>query len=150
MTLPDYPRIHFRAADLLPALSERTTPEPDGSLSERGLANTADRDLHRYYHLLRLALPTFSLPEASLIVDALNGLILEPHSGHLLWAEIEDGLAEGLAEKHGVAGLALVARLRALPPFEAFAVAEAAERWWNGPHREADWGASLRAVGLVR
>lgn len=150
MTLPQYPRVQFRAGDLLPALLARTAEDPVEGYTEGALSQTAQRDLERYYALLKLSLPAFSEAEASLIVDALNGSMLESHSGHLLWAEIDDAVREGLAEKWGVAGPALVERLRALPPFAQYAVWEAAEVWWNGPYREADWGASLRAVGLVR
>ena len=150
MTLPQYPRVQFRAADLLPDLVVRSHEDPVEGLTEGAISQTAQRDLERYYALLRLALPPFTQAEASLIVDALNGSMLEAHSGHLLWAEIADAVQEGLAAKWEVDGAALVDRLRALPPFAQYAVWEAAERWWNGPYREADWGASLRSVGLVR
>lgn len=150
MTLPQYPRVSFRAGDITNALVVRTAPEPEHGVTERGISQTAGRDLERYYALLARSLPTFTEPEASLLVDALNGLILEPHSGHLLWANIDDALRDGLAEKWGVDGPALVERLRKLPPFAQFAVWEAAERWWNGPYREEDRAASLRSVGLVK
>lgn len=105
----------------------------------------AKRDLERYYALLRQSLPTFSRSEASLIVDALNGTLIEPHTARLLWAAIDDALYDGLAEKWGVDGLALVARLRRLTPFEALAVVDAAERYWRD-HEAAD---ALERVGLV-
>lgn len=145
MTASQYPRVSLRAGDLLPDLAARAGDDSDAAISR-----TADRDLHRYYALLARALPAFAEPEASLLVDALNGIITEPHSAHLLWANVEDAQREGLAEKWGVDGLALVQRLRALTPFEALAVADAAERYWQGPYRQSDMTAALRQVGLVR
>jgi hypothetical protein len=150
MSLPQYPRIHFRAGDLLPDLLARAAPDEDGTPSERTLAIAADRDLHRYYYLLRLALPSFSEAEASLIVDALNGLLTEAHTARLVRANIEDAIEEGLAAKHGVDGAALLARLRALSEFEQMALADGAERFWAGPYRSDDMGAALRDVGLAR
>ena len=137
------PRVAFREGDLATAFAARRR-------GEESISTVADRDLHRYYALLARALPTFTEAEASLLVDALNGLITEPHTAHLLWANIEDALGDGLAEKWGVDGPALVARLRALTPFAALAVADAAERWWNGPHTDEARAASLRAVGLTK
>jgi hypothetical protein len=150
MSLPQYPRVHFRAGDLLPDLLARAAPDEDGTPSERTVAIAADRDLHRYYYLLRLALPSFSEAEASLIVEALNGLLTEAHTARLVRANIQDAIEEGLAAKHGVDGDALLARLRALSEFEQMAIADAAERFWAGPYRKEDMGEALRAVGLVR
>lgn len=139
------PTVRFRSGDLLPDLAARSRDTSDSAISE-----TADRDLHRYYALLKRSLPTFTEAEASLLADAMNGLMLEPHSAHLLWANIDDAVREGLAEKWGVDGSALVARLRALTPFEALAVHEALEVAWHDPRHRDDLGAVLRAVGLVR
>lgn len=153
MSLPPSPRIHFRAGDLLPDLVARADREPeDGQVSERTVAQAADRDLHRYYyHLLSvLARLTFSQAEASFIVDALNGLLTEPHTADLVWANLDDAAREGLGEKWGIDGVALAARVRALGPFGQLAIADAAERYWQGPSQVGDRSAALRSVGLVR
>jgi hypothetical protein len=67
-----------------------------------------------------------------------------------LWAEIADALDDGLAAKWGVDGEALVAKLRALSAGQSLAVMDAIERAWRHPDRGEDFGAALRAVGLVR
>lgn len=150
MSLPPYPRVHFRAGDLLPDLLSRAEADEDGTPSERTLAIAVDRDLHRYYYLLRLALPTFTESEASLIVDALNGVMTEPHTAGLLWAQVDDFARDGGMTKWGVDGRALVERLRALSPFAQLAIADAVERAWHLLGTGADLADVLRSVGLVR
>ena len=138
--LPREPQIQFRAGGIEPELTARAGGAESPSLVAR-------RDLERYYYLLRRALPTFTEPEASLIVDACNGWLIEPHTAPLLWAEVDDAIRmDGLAEKWGVDGASLVARLRALTPFESLAVADAAERFRLAPNDDGQ----LRRVGLVR
>lgn len=137
-------QVNFRAGELQDDLEARTE-------AGQGLALTAKRDLERYYCQLKLALPTFSEAEASLIVDVQNGTMVEPHTAGFLWANVADALDDGYAEKWQVDGPALVARLRNLTPFEALAVADACERFWRGPYRrEGPLGDALRAVGLVK
>ena len=132
----------FRPGELETPLAARS----GGTLSP---ALVAKRDLERYYDMLRRALPAFSEAEASLIVDACNGWLVEPHSAPLLWAEVDDAIrSDGLATKWGVDGPALVARLRALTPFEALAVCDSVERFWRHPEIPTD--ENLRRVGLVR
>ena len=142
MPLPDYPRVQFRAGEMLPALQARADVE-----SEAAIAAVAQRDLTRYYDLLRRSLPTFTEPEASLLMDACNGWHIEPHTAPLLWAQIADSLADGLAEKWGVDGPALVARLRALSYAQALAICDAVEVAWRSG---LPTGEALRRVGLVR
>lgn len=135
----------FRAGELEPALLARADNE-----DQRVVSEIARRDLTRYYQLLRMTLPTFAEGEASLLCDVLNGTRLDEHTMTLLWAEISDALADGLAEKWEVDGPALVARLRALTPAEAYAVVDACERFWRGPYRQdGPMIDQLRAVGLV-
>lgn len=139
--------IAFRAGDLLAHLDARTYTSMADSVSE-----VAKRDLDRYYDMLARSLPTFTVAEASLICDALNGSLLQPASAPLLWAEISDALDDGLAEKWGVDGPALVARLRLLTPFQALAVEDAVERWWRSTRDEPDLSHEERhrRVGLVK
>lgn len=136
--------IQFRPA---PALAADLAARAADRLSAN---QAAARDLERYYHLLRAELRAVDLApgEAALICDAANGTLWEPHTLRLLWAEVADALVDGLAAKRGVDGPALVARLRALTPTQAAAVADAAERYWLAPGDDLD--ATLRAVGLVR
>lgn len=132
------PRAQFRASD---DLQQRCDMPTDARATQ-----IAARDLDRYYTLLQRAMPKFSEPEASLIVDALNGTLSEPHTAHLLWAEIDDAIQlDQLDKKWGVDGPALVQRLRSLSPFEAMAVVDAAERFWLSPNEDG----VLRAVGLI-
>ncbi len=109
---------------------------------------TAKRDLERYYRLLEMEAQEFTEAEASLICDALNGTFFEPHTITLLWANIADAIRyDGLDGKWDVDGAALVERLRNLTPAQTFALADAAERFWNATGTTAE---RLRAVGLVR
>lgn len=123
--------------------------------AEAGLSanDVARRDLERYYATLEEALPTFSAGEAALLVDALKGSRLEVRTARLLWATIEDAIRmDGLEEKWGVDGAVLVVRLRALSAFEALAVVDGAERFWNPVHyrQEEPLEERLRAVGFVQ
>lgn len=146
------PQVNFRAGELLPELEARA----NGANGAMSLAAVASHDLDRYYTLLRSALakiaPTLTAGEAAMIVDALNGLITEPHTASLLWASVADAIeSDGLARKWDVDGAALVERLRRLAPFEALAVADAAERYWNRVAAGVDEtnDERLRAVGLL-
>lgn len=98
-----------------------------------GSGPTARRDLERYYYMIRSSMPAFSKAEARLLVDALSGIITEPHTAHLLWAVVDDAIRLGrLDEKWGVDAWALVQRLRhEISPFAALAIADAVERVWS-------------------
>lgn len=118
--------IQFRAGDTL-LLEIQARDEGHGS------GATARRDLERYYYMIRSSTPKFGEAEARLLVDALSGIITEPHTAHLLWAVVDDAIRLGrLDEKWGVDGWELVRRLRHdLTPFEALSVADAVERVWS-------------------
>lgn len=123
------------------ALSERASPRLSPS-------EIAKRDLERYYALLRRSLPTFTEPEASLILDALNGMPTEPHSVALVTTIVDAIRLNALDQKWGVDGDTLSVRLVRLTPFELLAIADAVERFWNGDH--SNRAAGLRHVGLVK
>jgi len=90
--------------------------------------------LDRYFESLRRArarlVGQFSAGELALIADSSNGTRWDAYSVPLLYANVEDGLDDGLAEKWEVEGAALVAKLRALSYIEAAAIVDAVERWW--------------------
>lgn len=148
------PPIQFRSAEVEPQLGVRL----DARIGSPG--RVAVRDLDRYYTVLTAELARLDLsePEAMLIIDSLNGSLLDTSSYRLLWAEIDDALDDGLAEKWGIDGFALVAKLRALSPAQAMAVIDAGERWWiiqsAADEGEGDVPAErdnrARVVGLVR
>jgi hypothetical protein len=128
--------------------SSRTTDEQSANLIAR-------RELERYYAVLADSLRevTLTQAEASLIVDAMNGTLSEAHTYSLLWANVADAIHyDGLAEKWGIDGPALVAKLRALSPGAAMAVVDAAERYFVLASRigSEDLAETLRAVGLLR
>jgi hypothetical protein len=98
------------------------------------ISDLVHRDLGRLYTLYRRALAEVPLTvnEACLIVDVLNGALMDANSARLLWAEVEDGISlNGLAEKWNVDGPALVKRLQALTSVQALAIVDAAERVWQ-------------------
>lgn len=148
------PLIQFRAIDqMAQQLTTRSNVPEQASESalKSILSETARRDLDRYYNTLVRSLPKFSVEEASLLLDALNGCISEPHSVQLLWANIADAVQEGYDKKWEVDGPALVERLRKLSYAECMAVTDAVERFWYGPYRqEGPLEPRLREVGLVK
>jgi len=142
-------RIEFRAtrSRLGDELRRRAPAQQNGNLTQ-----VATRDLERYYHALQEALKTVELTEreAILLCDACNGLLVEPHTVQLLWAQVADAIRlDGLDRKWGVDGEALVARLRNYSYWQQLAITDAVERWWALADK-SDRAASLREVGLVK
>lgn len=119
-------------------------------------------ELSRYRDLLRreLARVEFTRGEACCVCDALNGCLLldgleGQHSSMVWWpAEVEDAMRlDGIDAKWDVDGPALLKKLAALTPGQRFAVADAAERFWQASSaQQADESidGQLRAVGLLR
>jgi len=103
-------------------------------LDERGQRSVvANRDLERLYTLYDRALRRtgLTLDEACLICDALNGSLYDARTSGLLPAGVRDAIQlDGLAEKWGVDGDALVQKLSALDEFSCMAIIDAAERVW--------------------
>src|SRR6266705_1158561 len=78
-------------------VSLRVTPLVKRELEEReetgkSTSFIVNRDLGRYYFLLKASLPTFTMQEAMILVNATNGHITRPETVHLLWAEVQDWL----------------------------------------------------------
>jgi hypothetical protein len=149
------PRIQFRAmGNMENQIGERTSLSEGLSDSQKEtlLSGTAFRDLDRYYDMLVRSLPKFSMGEAMLMADVMNGTIHMPYSAPLLWAQVSDSLEDGYAEKWKVDGPALVTRLHKLTPFECMAVADALERAWNDSqgYRVNNMEERMRSVGLVK
>lgn len=136
--------ISFRAGPIAPALAAR--------VAGRNPGDAARSDLQRYYDLLGVALASVTLEqsEAALIVDALNGTIIDQFAIQLLDASIEDSYHDGLAEKWNVDGTALLAKVRGWNLLQRAAVCDAVERFWANSYHVEDTSARLRAVGLVR
>ncbi len=126
------PGVHFRAVEPLgEELKARVGRRIDS------IHAVAQRDLERYYTLLRGELRRVNLSEreALLLCDVAN------------WAEVQDAIQhDGLDRKWQVDGQGLVQKLRALTPGQAAAICDALERFWidhNTPDR-------IRVVGLIR
>lgn len=148
--MPDENLLSFRAAPaLLAALRARARPGADrGELSAQ-----ARECLEYHFAALAAELATVDLTEgeALLIMDSLNGVLTEPHTVSLLWANVADSIhGDGLDSKWGVDGPSLVAKLRALTYSQALAIADAATRWWHIQQDYADRSESLRVVGLLK
>ena len=102
-------------------------------------SQTINRDLERLYDLYRRAIQETPLPlaEASLLVDCLNGSLVDARSAGMLWANVEDGIKyDGLEGKWEVDGKALVEKLRRLNQVQCLALIDAAERFWALPATE--------------
>ena len=111
-------------------------PETEKELATRGenRSHVIARDLDRFYNLCRRAIREVPLSEkeACLIVDSLNGTVLDANTAQSLWFSIEDSInLDGLADKWGVDGASLVEKLKELNAFQAMAIADAAERFWQ-------------------
>lgn len=118
-------------------------PEMEAELVSRGnnRNHIIHRDLDRLYTLYRRAVKEVPLTyaEACLLVDVLNGALMDANSAHLLWAEIEDGCRlDKIDQRWDIDGKALVEMLRSLSAFHCMALIDAAERFWNLPDEERD------------
>lgn len=107
-----------------------------GQEGEENVSGAISRDLERYYAALERARKSLreklSTAEVSAVLDNLNGVWhAEPFSIGLIYANVADGLEDGLAEKWKIDGPALVAKLKALSFSESAALVDCAERWWN-------------------
>lgn len=138
--------IQFRAGFELEAfLKERVEPG-------RSINQVVARDIERYYQALDLARAQVDLTqgEASLIVDALNGTFIDMNAMQFLAMEIEDSLADGLAEKWGVDGLALVQKLKTYSLLQKMAIVDSIERFWKGEYHTSDMTEKLTRAGLLK
>ena len=132
-----------------PAFEARLDDETSGAeVNERA------RDmLGRYAVLMKreLAGLTFTRAEVMAMLDAVNGWFVTPDSVPYLHVEVEDALDSGLAQKWGVDGPALVARLRGLGLGARFALVDALEQTRRqAPRHGGDLDQAARAVGLLR
>lgn len=97
------------------------------------LSGAINRVADRYYELVRRSRIDLAPAELDAVRDALNGWLAEPAAtiagGPAL--EVEDALPDGLAERYGIDGPALVARLRALTYAQEVALVDAAEQYWR-------------------
>jgi hypothetical protein len=113
----------------------------------------ADRDLERYYNLLKYALREVSLTEqeAMLVCDALNGVFFDDFSIRLMHASVEDALKfDGLAEKWEVDRDKLIGKLRSYSTGALYSIADAVEQWWNLNDESFSNTQKLEAVGLIK
>lgn len=124
-------------------------PETDQGILRRGdnRSHGINRDLERLYTLYRRTIreTPLALKEACLLVDALNGSLMDANTAHLLWASIEDACKlDGLAGKWEVDGLALVEKLMDMSAFQCMALIDAAERFWAIPDTERELEEGVR------
>lgn len=97
------------------------------------LSGSINRIADRYYEVMRRSRIDLTPGELDAVRDALNGWLAEPAAtisgGPAL--EVEDALDDGLAERHGIDGRALVAKLRALTYPQEVALVDAVEQYWR-------------------
>jgi hypothetical protein len=145
--MPRIDKVNFRPGPLSDQIEERIS-EIGGSTS----GGVTQRDLGRYYDMLGLGLAAVHLTpgEAGLIVDALNGTLIDINTAQALRLEVEDALRAGLAEKWQIDGSGLVEKIRGYTLVQRMAIADAVERFWNNSYSIDDTAARLVRVGLVR
>lgn len=97
------------------------------------LSGSINRIADRYHEVVRRSRVDLLPAELDAVRDALNGWLAEPAAtiagGPAL--EVEDALQDGLAERHGIDGPELVAKLRALTYPQEVALVDAVERYWR-------------------
>lgn len=97
------------------------------------LSGSINRIADRYYEVVRRSRIDLSPAELGAVRDAMNGWLAEPAAtiagGPAL--EVEDALADGLAERHGIDGRALVEKLRGLTYAQELALVDAVEQHWR-------------------
>lgn len=103
---------------------------------DRSPSMVARTDLERYYALLQDAEAelNFDVDELNCIYDVFNGTWFEATSAEPgLRFGLEDAftLTPGYAEKWGVDGKALIAKVRELSPLQSWALVTKIERFWS-------------------
>lgn len=118
-------------------LSDRTEAVLSGGDS---LSGTINRIADRYHEILRRSRVKLTPAELDAVRDALNGWLAEPAAtiagGPAL--EVEDALADGLAERHGIDGRELVATLRGLTYAQELALVDAVEQYWRSVRQDRE------------
>lgn len=140
------PPVQFRPGDLASALDART----DAGLNRNEVAR---RDLARYYAALAFELRgiVLSEAEAALVCDACNGVLHDEQTAGWIAEGVADAIVlDGLADKWGIDGDDLIARLRSLRHTQRLAIVDAVERYWVLTERGETMADDLRAVGLIR
>ena len=76
----------------------------------------------------------FTPREGLCIVDACNGLIIDPHTAHLVVAEVKDAIRmDHLDKKWGVSGEALIEKMEGLSRLGRFALGDLIRRFFATP-----------------
>lgn len=136
--------IQFRPGPLVERFAERAG-------DAMNVNEIAWRDLDRYYTLLATTLRRVDLTEGEglLVCDVLNGTHIDPTLARRLHTEVEDALADGVAEKWHINGQQLVAKVRGFDLLQRMAICDAVERWWKLEDAH-DNRERLQRVGLLR
>jgi hypothetical protein len=107
-----------------------------------------DNNIYRAVHNLALRSAGLDLSltkgEAMLILDALNGLWIEPNDmlGKCLRADVQDAISLNKADvKWGIDGPFLVKRLRGLSTAQSAAIEVWAKEFWEGDYNNDEFTA---------
>lgn len=104
----------------------------------------------RYLKLRQLLLPELSRAEWICVLAALTGGVGVVDDAERGWEHVQSyvhAYGEALAQRAGVDGVALVEKLRALPPGSMTAVVDVAEEFWALP-RDGSMEEKLAALGV--
>jgi len=133
---PPEPSLSGRIAGIVSAYAQLCEAAGVGTgMDEAGALLSA---VVRYREIVRLAMPTLTVAEWSLLADVLNGTLLDAEPGgpdlaRYLWAEVADSGPDGMAKKWSVDLPALAARLKALDYPAQCAVLEVVRAFWASP-----------------
>lgn len=147
-------RIAFRAPEALRSEVEARQDALSAALDSSGdapLGSTARRDLERYYAVIRDELKRLQLTqrEVLLILDAMNGVIVDPAEMYrsTILLDVADHIRLNAAdEKWDIDGDGLIRKLEALSPGTLMALVDLAERFWARSEEAAD--AVLKDLGV--
>lgn len=142
-----YPRMQFRLSEGL----ERNLQDRSDHMNS--IHVIGKRDLERLYSVMPRMLPQLSEAEACVLLNVIgNSKQMDVKQFmkniRLLPTEVRDVLGE--CPVKGVDSRMFVKRLKALSPFEVWAIFDAIERFWHGSYHVENTSERLREVGLVK
>jgi len=109
-----------------------------GAVENEGYSFRVNGILTRYARMVAEAMPEFTVPEWSAILDANNGMggfegSGFPDASTSLWPNVADSVPDGLNEKWGVDCLDIARRMRDIPYSGQVAMYEIVRGFWASP-----------------
>jgi len=105
---------------------------------EMSIPQRVEKDLSTFYAFLerekKLLKGTFTDNEAKLMLDCLNGTILDPYSAQLLEAGFEDGIdLDGLDKKWEIDKAEFLSKFKSMSIIRKWSIYELSTEFWHDP-----------------